>query len=141
MARILATGQFQAYQRDTDVDTYKKNIKAFSEEGAIFRAEQQLIFQSDIKYLEEVDAEINQFEKEINVKSGKLNTTQVYKKRQEMERSKLNMMKARRLLLQQVSYLYAEQAATQSWIFRVISILTASPAAFLVPFDNLGQYH
>jgi hypothetical protein len=104
MARILATGQFEAYQRDTDIDTYKQNIKAISEEGVVFRAEQQLIFQSDIKYLEQADVEIDEFEKEINTKSSKLNTTQVYKKQQEIERSKLNLMKARRLLLRQVSY-------------------------------------
>jgi hypothetical protein len=103
MTRILATGQFRAYQRSTDIATYKEDMRKFSEEGAAFRAHQQVVFQSDVAYLVQADGEIKEFEKNVSAKSGKLNTTQAYKKLQEVQRSRLGMMKARRVLLQQVS--------------------------------------
>jgi hypothetical protein len=101
ISRISATGHFQSYQLETDISIYKADIKKFSEEGEAFGAEQQLMFKNEIEFLAEVDAEIKKCEREINVKFSKLNTTQAYKKQQEVERSKLNTMKARRLLMKQ----------------------------------------
>jgi hypothetical protein len=47
-------------------------LQKFAEEGAAFGAEQQVIYEANIEYLAKVDAEIEKFEEELNVKSTNL---------------------------------------------------------------------
>jgi hypothetical protein len=65
---------------------YEEDLRKFAEEGATFRAEQQVIHENNIEYLAKVDAEIEKFEEEINVKStNPLNAIQIYEKQQDVE--------------------------------------------------------
>ena len=89
---------FSARHRDQDL---REHLQKLSEEGAAFRSERQVILLSDIDSLVKVDAEIGKLKNELSLKFGKLGTTQSYEKQQDVERSKLNTMEARRVLLQQ----------------------------------------
>jgi hypothetical protein len=61
-------------------------LQKFAEEGAAFRAEQQVNHANDIEYIIKVDAETDKSEEELNVKStNPLNAIQAYENQRDVE--------------------------------------------------------
>ena len=64
----------------------EEDLGKFEEEGITFGAEQEVIYGNNIKYLSKIDAEIEKFKQELDVKStNPLNTIQAYEKQRDVE--------------------------------------------------------